>query len=124
MALPTVHTLIRVSRQWQCTRCGLTSYANNRGQADTFMGACVSQSADGTETIKLETVAQRRVQEAIEASEQDASITPRQASFLRQLIREGRTGKGSQSNYSIDPADIPNLTKSMASAIIADALES
>ena len=86
MARATTHKLTGTAGNWTCTRCKGDSGANNRGQADFFMGSCVSTAA------YLETPQQTQAHDAQEAAKSQALAamlpTPRQLGYLEALIQK------------------------------------
>ena len=116
MALATTHKLTGNSGNWTCTRCNGNSGANNRGQADYFMGSCVSTAA------YLETPRQARAHDAQESAKAEALAamipTPRQLGYLEALI--SKSPLVAQAS-GISMATARNWTKSEVSEAI-DAL--
>ena len=97
---------------FQCTRCGKDSGANNKGQADIFMGACVSAEAI------LETPADARYHEEKKAAKAEAinnlKATARQIGYLEALLE-----KNPMTARELGIHGIPsNLSKTAASDLI------
>ena len=97
---------------FQCSRCGKESGSSTKGQADIFMGACVSAEAI------LETPEQARVHEEKKAGKAqaiaDMRATPRQIGYLEALLE-----KNPLTARELGVHGIPsNLSKAAASNLI------
>ena len=123
MAKPTTHQLKKKHDSkgtfFQCVRCGKEEGASNRGQADYFMGICVS--GDVTDLVVLSTPTEARAHDEMEAGMREAEAanrpTPRQIGYAKVLI--GQNSLTSQDRgYSV--TGLQTMTRREVSALIDD----